>query len=169
MPRGDAQAPDASPCAKGMLGALAAQVLRGAQACRQHHLRRLLGASGPCMALSRPFGSIRPIRAPPCASTKANPCSMPCTPGWSGNTRSGPRPTPRRGPSTTPWAARGPCVCLPAMSACQSNNPVGNAIRPLALGRKNWLLGSPRACSRAAVLMTLIESAKLRNADPWPI
>jgi len=64
--------------------------------------------------------------------------------------------------------SRALCV-LPAMSACQSNNPVGNAIRPLALGRKNWLLGSPRACSRAAVLMTLIESAKLRNADPWPI
>ena len=48
------------------------------------------------------------------------------------------------------------------------NNAVENAIRPLALGRKNWLfVGSPQAGSRAAVLMTLIESAKLCEVDPW--
>ena len=48
------------------------------------------------------------------------------------------------------------------------NNAVENAIRPLALGRKNWLfVGSPQAGSRAAVLMTLIESAKLCDVDPW--
>ena len=47
------------------------------------------------------------------------------------------------------------------------HNAVENAIRPLALGRKNWLfVGSPQAGSRAAVLMTLIESAKLCDVDP---
>jgi hypothetical protein len=47
------------------------------------------------------------------------------------------------------------------------NNAAENAIRPLALGGKNWLfVGSPQASSRAAVLMTLIESAKLCELDP---
>ena len=48
------------------------------------------------------------------------------------------------------------------------NNAVENAIRPLALGRKNWLfVGSQQAGERAAVLMTLIESAKLNGIDAW--
>ena len=48
------------------------------------------------------------------------------------------------------------------------NNAVENAIRPLALGRKNWLfVGSEQAGQRAANLMSLIESAKLNGHDPW--
>ncbi|MFN9815651.1 MAG: transposase domain-containing protein, partial [Burkholderiales bacterium] len=48
------------------------------------------------------------------------------------------------------------------------NNPAENAIRPLALGRKNWLfVGSEQAGERAAVLMSLIESAKLNGHDAW--
>jgi hypothetical protein len=48
------------------------------------------------------------------------------------------------------------------------NNAAENAIRPLALGRKNWLfVGSQLAGERAAVLMSLIESAKLNGHDPW--
>ena len=48
------------------------------------------------------------------------------------------------------------------------NNAVENAIRPIALGRKNWLfVGSQQAGERAAVLMTLIESAKLNGHDAW--
>jgi transposase len=48
------------------------------------------------------------------------------------------------------------------------NNAVENAIRPLALGRKNWLfVGSQQAGERAAVLMSLIESAKLNGHDAW--
>ena len=48
------------------------------------------------------------------------------------------------------------------------NNPAENAIRPLAVGRKNWLfIGSQQAGERAAVIMTLIESAKLNGHDPW--
>ena len=43
-----------------------------------------------------------------------------------------------------------------------------NAIRPLAVGRKNWLfVGSQQAGERAAVMLSLIESAKLNGHDPW--
>jgi len=48
------------------------------------------------------------------------------------------------------------------------NNAVENVIRPIALGRKNWLfIGSEQAGERAAVLMSLIESAKLNGHDAW--
>lgn len=41
------------------------------------------------------------------------------------------------------------------------NNPVENAIRPIALGRKNWLFaGSARAGQRAAAIMSLLATAK---------
>lgn len=47
-------------------------------------------------------------------------------------------------------------------------NAVENAIRPLAVGRKNWLfVGSQAAGERAANIMSLIESAKLNGHDPW--
>ncbi|WP_432785741.1 IS66 family transposase ISBcen19 [Oligella sp. MSHR50489EDL] len=47
------------------------------------------------------------------------------------------------------------------------NNAVENLIRPLAIGRKNWLfVGSPIAGRRAAVIMSLIQSAKLNGHDP---
>lgn len=48
------------------------------------------------------------------------------------------------------------------------NNAVENAIRPLALGRRNWLfVGSQQAGERAANIMSLIETAKLHGHDPW--
>lgn len=48
------------------------------------------------------------------------------------------------------------------------NNPVENAIRPVALGRKNWLFaGTEAAGQRAAAIMSLIESAKLNGHDPF--
>ena len=48
------------------------------------------------------------------------------------------------------------------------NNAVENSIRPLALGRRNWLfVGSQMAGERAANIMSLIESAKLNGHDPW--
>jgi transposase len=48
------------------------------------------------------------------------------------------------------------------------NNWVENRIRPVALGRSNWLFaGSLRAGQRAAVLMSLIQSAKLNGHDPY--
>ena len=48
------------------------------------------------------------------------------------------------------------------------NNAVENMMRPIALGRKNWLfIGSEQAGERAATLMSLIESAKLNGHDAW--
>lgn len=47
------------------------------------------------------------------------------------------------------------------------NNPVENCIRPIALGKKNWLFaGSERAGQRAAVIQTLLGTAKLNGLDP---
>jgi transposase len=48
------------------------------------------------------------------------------------------------------------------------NNWLENRIRPVALGRSNWLFaGSLRAGKRAAVIMSLIQSAKLNGHDPY--
>lgn len=47
------------------------------------------------------------------------------------------------------------------------NNWVENRIRPIALGRQNWLFaGSLRAGKRAAAVMSLIHSAKLNDLEP---
>ena len=47
------------------------------------------------------------------------------------------------------------------------NNPVENSIRPIALGKKNWLFaGSERAGQRAAVIQSLLGTAKLNGLDP---
>ena len=46
------------------------------------------------------------------------------------------------------------------------NNPVENVIRPIALGKKNWLFaGSERAGQRAAAIQTLLRTAKLNGLD----
>ncbi len=48
------------------------------------------------------------------------------------------------------------------------NNWVENQVRPIVLGRKNWLFaGSLRAGKRAAAVMSLIQSAKLNGHDPY--
>jgi transposase len=48
------------------------------------------------------------------------------------------------------------------------NNHIENRIRPVALGRGNWLFaGSLRAGQRAAAVMTLVQSAKLNGLDPF--
>ena len=49
-----------------------------------------------------------------------------------------------------------------------SNNWVENQIRPIALGRSNWLFaGSLRAGKRAAAIMSLVHSAKMNGHDPY--
>jgi transposase len=48
------------------------------------------------------------------------------------------------------------------------NNWNENRIRPIALGRSNWLFaGSLRAGKRAAAIMSLIQSAKLNGYEPF--
>jgi transposase len=47
------------------------------------------------------------------------------------------------------------------------NNAAERAIRPIALGRKNWLFaGSDKGGERAAGVLSLIETAKLNGLDP---
>jgi hypothetical protein len=48
------------------------------------------------------------------------------------------------------------------------NNLVENAIRPTALGKKNWLfMGDADAGERGAVIYTVVESCRRRGIDPY--
>ena len=48
------------------------------------------------------------------------------------------------------------------------NNWIENQIRPIAIGRANWLFaGSLRAGQRAAAVMSLIQSARMNGHDPY--
>src|SRR5271154_4430997 len=52
-------------------------------------------------------------------------------------------------------------------SICLTNNAAERALRGFALGRKSWLFaGSDRGAERAAVMVTLIMTAKLNDVDP---
>lgn len=47
------------------------------------------------------------------------------------------------------------------------NNPAEQALRSVAIGRKNYLFaGSERGAERAAAFYTLIKTAKLNGLDP---
>jgi transposase len=48
------------------------------------------------------------------------------------------------------------------------NNLVENAIRPTAIGKKNWLfVGEAEAGERSAIIYTVIESCRRRDLDPY--
>jgi len=48
------------------------------------------------------------------------------------------------------------------------NNLVENAIRPTALGKKNWLfVGEAEAGERSAILYTIVECCRRRGLDPY--
>ena len=50
---------------------------------------------------------------------------------------------------------------------CLTNNAAERELRGIALGRKSWLFaGSDRGGERAAVMYTLIQTAKLNDIDP---
>ena len=50
---------------------------------------------------------------------------------------------------------------------CLTNNAAERALRGFALGRKSWLFaGSDRGADRAAIMATLIVTAKLNDVDP---
>jgi transposase len=50
---------------------------------------------------------------------------------------------------------------------CLSNNAAERGLRGIALGRKSWLFaGSDRGGERAAIMLTLIHTAKLNDVDP---
>jgi transposase len=78
------------------------------------------------------------------------------------------------GKSTLAGAIRYARGCWPALVRYvddgrleMTNNAAERAIRPLALGRKNWIFaGSDAGGERAAAIYTLIETAKLNGLDP---
>lgn len=48
------------------------------------------------------------------------------------------------------------------------NNEVENAIRPTAVGKKNWLfIGDAEAGERSAIVFTVIEACRRRGIDPF--
>ena len=48
------------------------------------------------------------------------------------------------------------------------NNWIENQIRPIAIGRSNWLFaGSLRAGQRAAAVMSLVQSARMNGHDSY--
>jgi hypothetical protein len=52
-------------------------------------------------------------------------------------------------------------ICL------SNNNAAERELRGIALGRKSWLFaGSDRGDERAAIMLTLIQTAKLNDVDP---
>jgi transposase len=64
---------------------------------------------------------------------------------------------------------RWPALCRYATDGALpiDNNPVENAIRPICLGKKNWLFtGSERAGQRAAAIQSLFATARLNGFDP---
>lgn len=66
----------------------------------------------------------------------------------------------KRWPALARYAASG---VLPI-----DNNPIENAIRPIAIGKKNWLFaGSERAGRRAAAIQSLLGTARLNGLDPY--
>jgi hypothetical protein len=47
-------------------------------------------------------------------------------------------------------------------------NLVENAIRPTAIGKKNWLfIGDANAGERSAIIYTIVESCRRRGIDPY--
>lgn len=53
-------------------------------------------------------------------------------------------------------------------AVAMDNNLIERQIKPWKLGAKNWLfVGSELAGQRAAVVMSLVQSAKLNGLDPW--
>ena len=64
------------------------------------------------------------------------------------------------------WAALNRYVEAGELSI--DNNAAERAMRPVAIGRKNWLfVGSPAAGGRAAILMSLLASCKFNGVEPW--
>ena len=48
------------------------------------------------------------------------------------------------------------------------NNLVENSIRPIAMGRKNWLFaGHPNGANAGALFFSIIETAKMNNLEPY--
>ena len=83
-------------------------------------------------------------------------------------------------PKVTPSSVIGKAIsyCLPRWKKLSlyttdailniDNNPVENAIRPVAIGRKNYLFaGSHEAAQRSAMIYSLFSTCRLHNINPY--
>ena len=60
------------------------------------------------------------------------------------------------------------CIYTTSGMLCIDNNPVENSIRPIAIGRKNYLFaGSHDAAQESAMIYSLLGTCKLHNLNPW--
>ena len=60
------------------------------------------------------------------------------------------------------------CVYATDGRLCIDNNPVENEVRPVAIGRKNYLFaGSHDAAQRAAMIYSLLATCRLHNINPY--
>jgi transposase len=60
------------------------------------------------------------------------------------------------------------CIYTTNGMLCIDNNPVENSIRPVAIGRKNYLFaGSHDAAQESAMIYSLLGTCKLHNINPW--
>ncbi len=60
------------------------------------------------------------------------------------------------------------CVYTTDGDLAIDNNAAENALRPIAVGRKNWLFaGSDRGGRTAAVLLSLIATCRRHDVEPW--
>ncbi len=56
---------------------------------------------------------------------------------------------------------------LPKLQHSVNRTPLENAIRPTAVGKKNWLfIGAAEAGKKTAILYTILESCRRRGIDP---
>jgi len=59
-------------------------------------------------------------------------------------------------------------LCVESGQLPIDNHPIENAIRPICLGRRNWLfVGSERAGQRAAAIQILLATASLNGLEPY--
>jgi len=60
------------------------------------------------------------------------------------------------------------CIYTTNGMLCIDNNPVENSIRPIAIGRKNYLFaGSHDAAQESAMIYSLLGTCKLHKINPW--
>ncbi|HET7118100.1 MAG TPA: IS66 family transposase [Hanamia sp.] len=60
------------------------------------------------------------------------------------------------------------CVYATDSRLCIDNNPVENAVRPVAIGRKNYLFaGSHEAAQRAAMMYSLLATCRMHHNNPY--
>ncbi len=60
------------------------------------------------------------------------------------------------------------CVYATDGRLCIDNNPVENEVRPVAIGRKNYLFaGSHEAAQRAAMIYSLLATCRMHNINPY--